>query len=727
MAASTSTTKRSSSSCGCGGSGHSRTSSCSCGGSCGGTCATCQTEGYSRPRFFAGQLLTEDDLQQLGDYVVAKNRQHASHLFGAGVVCGLEVTCFPCGGGKVIVNPGYALDCCGNDIVLACPQELDINQMVRDLQRRLRGGFDCGDPCANTSPPPKQRGAQDAGTGGSSEPAGEGGGSGQTEPARHVHKYCLYIDYCEQQSDPVSPYATDDPCTPQACQTTRIREGFRFELRCPDDTKCEPAICARYHDCMGDRLAAIKSQKDSSFLAEYGRKIFAAREAIRKNPGAPTFDVNDFLIQLSGHVHKLHDLFGKLEQQNPQEIPSELAQTFVEASVSVTSDLARYYFHPSLPQRAKHEEIYGAVGNAQRLLADTLPTIQSMLKGTSPAPFETQLAKDYAASLADLLGPVTDPRFVRGASRQDFEATGAAFEPVSVPIPKDTLRLLAEGVVATRTIYNSAASSLDDLRAFLISRLEQEAMKTHCCLLDSVVTAPKPQAVYNADPGFTEVSALGEATGRLTGSLRSLLLACFCDALNPPCPTCDDPGVLLACVTLEDCKVKDICNLDRHFVLSPVAIRYWIPEITRIGCGIEEFCCPDPCADEWSPGMSSETEADYLRANPNLAYAALVARMLIYGCEEDSALRAPFTSRLLQSVPQPLRDSRGFDLFVGPAAGFPQAPTAVAAAGTEEAPTVSELATKLRKAYADHEKLRVEVTRLSEKLNRLAKKVKGTN
>jgi hypothetical protein len=71
---------------------------------------------FVRPRFFAGQLLTEDDLEALSGYVTAKSRLHNRHLFGAGVVCGLQVTCDPCGGGTVRVAPGYALDCCGNDI-----------------------------------------------------------------------------------------------------------------------------------------------------------------------------------------------------------------------------------------------------------------------------------------------------------------------------------------------------------------------------------------------------------------------------------------------------------------------------------------------------------------------------------------------------------------------------------------------------------------------------------
>src|SRR5215471_18466852 len=87
--------KQSNSDCGCGGA---QAGLCAC-GSVG--CATCQNQGFVRPLFFAGQLLTEEDLQKLIDYVVGKNRLHNQRLWGDGVVCGLDVTCNPCGGGTV--------------------------------------------------------------------------------------------------------------------------------------------------------------------------------------------------------------------------------------------------------------------------------------------------------------------------------------------------------------------------------------------------------------------------------------------------------------------------------------------------------------------------------------------------------------------------------------------------------------------------------------------------
>ena len=65
-------------------------------------CSTCgMLECLCRPRFFAGQVLTADDLNRLDHYIRAKHRLHNRQLHGWGVVNGLEVTCNPCDDGVV--------------------------------------------------------------------------------------------------------------------------------------------------------------------------------------------------------------------------------------------------------------------------------------------------------------------------------------------------------------------------------------------------------------------------------------------------------------------------------------------------------------------------------------------------------------------------------------------------------------------------------------------------
>jgi len=132
--------------CGCGSVGWSQSGGC-------GSCSTCAPlRSAERPRFFGGQRLSAEDLSSEQDYVLVKNRLHNRYLHGWGVVCGLDIGCGPCPG-EVTVLPGYALDPCGNDIVVPCIQQFDVLKAVqecRDATRRKRA--DC-DPY---EPPPNQ-------------------------------------------------------------------------------------------------------------------------------------------------------------------------------------------------------------------------------------------------------------------------------------------------------------------------------------------------------------------------------------------------------------------------------------------------------------------------------------------------------------------------------------------------------------------------------------------
>lgn len=86
-------------------------------------------ECLERPRFFAGQLLTEAELNSDQAYVLAKNRLHNRYLHGPGVVCGLQVACDDCDG-WVRVKPGYAIDPCGNDIVVCEEKRLNVGELI---------------------------------------------------------------------------------------------------------------------------------------------------------------------------------------------------------------------------------------------------------------------------------------------------------------------------------------------------------------------------------------------------------------------------------------------------------------------------------------------------------------------------------------------------------------------------------------------------------------------
>lgn len=199
-----------------------------------------------RPRFFAGQLLTDEDLNLLNHYILAKNKLHNRYLHGWGVVCGLEVTCDPCSG--VQVQPGYALSPCGEDIIVCNRQSVDVCSLINACRKpkntcepvdAVTGYNNCGDtteqwvlairylekPTRGVTP---LRGASGSsccskcscggssscGCGGSAQSSSAAGGCGCGGSA--------------QASS--SSASTKTSKTPPQCEPTAICESYRFEV-----------------------------------------------------------------------------------------------------------------------------------------------------------------------------------------------------------------------------------------------------------------------------------------------------------------------------------------------------------------------------------------------------------------------------------------------------------------------------------------------------------------
>src|SRR3954449_1859810 len=101
------------------------------------------THALQRPRYFPRQLVTPAELNLGLDYVLERMRRHNLLLHGCGVVCGLKVCRARDGDGtalpwKVAIQPGHAIDCCGNDVTVDCERVVDLRVGVTTAA--------CGDP-----------------------------------------------------------------------------------------------------------------------------------------------------------------------------------------------------------------------------------------------------------------------------------------------------------------------------------------------------------------------------------------------------------------------------------------------------------------------------------------------------------------------------------------------------------------------------------------------------
>jgi hypothetical protein len=135
------------------------------------------------------------------------------------------------------------------------------------------------------------------------------------------------------------------------------------------------------------------------------------------------------------------------------------------------------------------------------------------------------------------------------------------------------------------------------IKANLIDRISSREFSTDCTLLRDVQEINLPESEASGAVSTGSATLAGNSIGRLRDALIRYLRECICEAINPPCASCDDPAVLLACLRIEGCDVVDICNLERTFVLTSVAIRYWMPFLRTFGDVLERFCCPDNRCD----------------------------------------------------------------------------------------------------------------------------------
>lgn len=505
------------------------TSKADCGCGCGG--ASKWPSAFVRPRFFAGQLLTEDDLTLLVEYTTGKTRLHNRTVYGPGVVCGLEVSCEPCGGGAVTVHPGHALDCCGNDIVLSCKEKVDVAALVRE-QRVSSLGVDCGEPCDD----------------------------GQ-------RRYGLYVRYEEAPVDPVAPYATEEPCPTPGCVPSRVKEGLRFVVKYDetDDHRYNPGTrllasigpLDKYQpvQARAQRLelyldpmvtARALGTRPIAFDALDAQRYTTSLEWLRRSSGGPP--ANDVAVEMTEHVRAL------------------------------AAAVARYDTHDTEGQariRAEFGDL-AEIATARQALG----TACDLLAGTNQDevwldPLRRSIAVAVVAETRARVVP--DPPAADALLEVRLLAQGT---PVSDALQvefRNDLVVIREWLLGRiERAPGVADCSLRDLvRTTPTPRL---------------LPAPEP----GSDRQLTdaELGQIEEAAAALTAALVRFVTDAACATLNPPCTDCTDTDVLLAHLELDDCDVLRVCSATREQVLpGGSAYGEWLPKLYPLRELAARVCC----------------------------------------------------------------------------------------------------------------------------------------
>ena len=183
----------------------------------------CKLVCFERPNYFCGHLLTDTDLSTEQQYVIEKHKLYNRTLHGWGIVCGLRLTCGDdecCG--SIVIDEGYAIDDCGNDLVVCEPQRFDVVSLLKEK------GWIVGDlvydPCAPDDPKDECDYTQ-----------------------------CFYVTVCydEEPRDFTTPFVAGCRPTLTECEPTRIREGVRFDVldKLPDENESLEELFKRLVSC----------------------------------------------------------------------------------------------------------------------------------------------------------------------------------------------------------------------------------------------------------------------------------------------------------------------------------------------------------------------------------------------------------------------------------------------------------------------------------------------
>jgi DNA-binding beta-propeller fold protein YncE len=158
-------------------------------------CVECDIAQLARNNYFTGKLLVERDFTDEQRYLLGKLRRHNRYLHGYGVACGLAVGQHPnpaCRDRFVVVTPGFAVDCCGREIVLGEEETVDLRELIVDAWRRDHGP--------------------------------------QAELDNQPHTVRLCVRYVECPTEDVPALFDECGCDSDGCRPNRILDSHRFEV-----------------------------------------------------------------------------------------------------------------------------------------------------------------------------------------------------------------------------------------------------------------------------------------------------------------------------------------------------------------------------------------------------------------------------------------------------------------------------------------------------------------
>ncbi len=565
-------------------------------------CPACRgLECMERPRYFAGQLLTEAELNSEQAYVLAKNRLHNRYLHGWGVVCGLEVVCSQCDG-WVTVKEGYAIDPCGNDIVVCKQTDFNLIEEIRkciDARRRAAEvcppwqdpNADCVDQedhwCVTiryieTEARPTMPLRQEGTSTGCDNGCGCGGNGKKTARASATKSGCSCGGGCGD-----APSAPKAKARGVACEPTRILEQFRLEI-VPQPAECRDvhaktiggvATTAVEIDRASQtlRLAAMNQSIGTALLRTFvPDEFFASRWFALGGPESPpdslfnqivdiVNDVDEFLAERmrDDELRILNHLFAMVIRDEQRDTGGVI---FTPEERSATLFGGIPISQPSTTNNDDRFSLYDFCCRFRRVLWELY----------AENPLNVRCAGFECPPCLGTPGPT--------GSTGPARPTGPTGPAVG------TVKVAKEGGFVTERFDGNFEQDItfrDGPASLAMSDMSN---------LRSGATFSTGGGGATGATGMPETRADREPLLCLLNALIDYIVDAVCMKLLPPCPAspCDD-RLILACVTIKNDKIVHICNFAcRHYAGSFNSLAYWtsvVPVVSAINSVVRKICC----------------------------------------------------------------------------------------------------------------------------------------
>ena len=530
--------------------------------------------GLARTRFFDGMILTQADLENEQRFWRVKRRL-TNRALGTGVVWGLRLR-WDARRRIFALGPGYALDCCGNDLIVECPAEVTEAQLIATADPAIRASDPRVTSIATHAQPP-------------------------------LSHACVVLQYveCPEDARPVHL----DPCAPPSsrCEPSRIRETTRL-LLVPPPAPSPP-------DCLDDFYADLEAFR-AALSPDLVGEVFPDDAGPAPAPIADTLPVR-LVVTTPGTTSGTTP-----NQRTITDLPANTGATpyhVGEISGTRTATGARRgLIQFELTPLGEWAFYQGQVTDR----GDVVDRV------AAPRDFHQFWALEIEVAQGSTGGEFTYvvdglglEQTFGGSGRATAKITITGKYSVSAPAGATTVTTTVSGLVIT--VESDLAAGPASRGCFselfstgLVADAETAERDANLLLLAAAyayfadLAARSPQAaqgwaamIYRAMWRLVgvDLDPLTDAQKQELARLLAQLFACWCDAMIYPGPRCTDEhhGVYLGCATIGrggTILAFDMWEQRRYVVLGPL-VEHWLgvfgiaPIDVVVARFVEAICC----------------------------------------------------------------------------------------------------------------------------------------